>query len=374
MHSDRKHLAALVLCEDNLVRAYATVAEARAAHPRILAQHVEVKETGAKAAPQDDCYTLLREPEAAPTLPRLISVLSSLRGNLLRTNVQKAVRRQDAAAAAVGAAPQTRKPTLPDPKPYTSTRPDALLAAAWQASVAQYFAQAQDKGQNAYQKKLLERLPIIAAEDATTVPLLPLAVFHRLGATSFVDGPKAARQAAPALALCAAQLAAAQRDPACTDRHTWGAGHEETAPEDVFNRGWSAEDAAQACHVHTRHACMQAAMQSSMEAAGSNVPTRAGTAPRPCGKARPRAAEQELVTRGGLAHEPRARRAAQAGCWRARVCRPDRHLHPHRLRLHRLHRRGLPRSRSRLSRSHLSPRSHSRLSRSHLSPRSRRIR
>ena len=50
--SGRKHLAALVLCEDNLVRAYATVAEARAAHPRILAQHVEVKETGAKAAPQ----------------------------------------------------------------------------------------------------------------------------------------------------------------------------------------------------------------------------------------------------------------------------------------------------------------------------------
>ena len=31
------------------------------------------------------------------------------------------------------------------------------------------------------------------------------------------------RSVAPALALCAAQLAAAQRDPACTDRHTWGA-------------------------------------------------------------------------------------------------------------------------------------------------------
>eukprot|EP00964_Phaeocystis_antarctica_P006449 scaffold3484_cov69-Phaeocystis_antarctica.AAC.8 len=128
--SDRKHLAALVLCEDNLVRAYATVAEARAAHPRLLGQHFEVKETGAKASPQDDCYTLLREPEAAQTLP-FPSVSSSLRGSLLRTNVQKAVRRQDAAAAAVGAAPQTYRPTLPGPKPHRSTPPDAVLAAAW---------------------------------------------------------------------------------------------------------------------------------------------------------------------------------------------------------------------------------------------------
>ena len=130
--SGRKHLAALVLCEDNLVRAYATVAEAQAAHPRmILGQHFEVKETGAKAAPQDDCYTLLREPEAAPTLPRLTSVSSSLQGSLLRTNVQKAVRRQDAAAAAVGAALQTHRPTLPGPKPHRSTPPDTVLAAAW---------------------------------------------------------------------------------------------------------------------------------------------------------------------------------------------------------------------------------------------------
>ena len=125
-----------------------------------------------------------------------------------------------------------------------------------QASVAQYFAQAQGVGQNAYQKDLLERLPIIAAEDATTVPLLPLAVFHRLGATSL--GMEAARQAAPALALCAAQLAAAPRDPACTDRHKWRAGREDAAPEDVFNRGWAAEDAAQAHRMHTRHACMHA--------------------------------------------------------------------------------------------------------------------
>ena len=207
--SGRKRLAALVLCEDHLVRAYATVDEARASRPRIiLEQPFEVKESGAKAAPQDDCYALLREPVAVPTLP---AVSSSLQGSLLRTNVQKAVRRQDAAAAA--------------------------------ASVAQYFAQAQGVGQNDFQKTLLERLPIIAAEDATTVPLLPLAVFHRLGATSL--GSDAARQAAPALALCAAQLAAAPRDPACIDRRTWRAGREDAAPEDVFDRGWPAEDAAQ---------------------------------------------------------------------------------------------------------------------------------
>ena len=136
--SGRKHLAALVLCKDHLVRAYASVDEARAARPRIiLEQPFEVKESGAKAAPQDDCYALLREPVAVPTLP---AVSSSLQGRLLRTNVQKAVRRQDAAAAA--------------------------------ASVAQYFAhEAQGVGRNDYQKTLLERLPIIAAEDATTVPL-----------------------------------------------------------------------------------------------------------------------------------------------------------------------------------------------------------
>ena len=98
MGSGRKRLAALVLCEDHLVRAYATVDEARASRPRILLeQPFEVKESGAKAAPQDDCYALLREPVAVPTLP---AVSSSLQGSLLRTNVQKAVRRQDAAAAA----------------------------------------------------------------------------------------------------------------------------------------------------------------------------------------------------------------------------------------------------------------------------------
>ena len=197
---------ALVLCHDNIVRAYETVGEARAAHPGLNPQQFAVSETGTKTRSQ---YTLHEEPAAAALSP-LPTVSASLSGSLLRTNVQKAVRRQDAAAAA--------------------------------ASVLQYFAQSPQKEKNEYQKKLLARLPVIAAEDATTVPLLPLAVFHTLGATSFKA--EFALRAAPALSECAAQLAAAPREPACTSSEVWR-DEPPQALEGVFGHGWAAEDAAQ---------------------------------------------------------------------------------------------------------------------------------
>lgn len=213
--------AALVLCADGLVRAYDTVASARAAHPAAGVIHGAshgVTEFGAKAAPQDGKHHYMLLVEAAAVAGSVPAVTAVLDESLLRTNVQKAVRRMDAAAA--------------------------------HASVLQYFAQRPPTGTNEYQKKLLVRLAVMAAEDATTVPLLPTAIFHLLGGTSL--GHDAAHGAAATLAACAAQLAAAPRDPACTSAGAWRV--ELLPKEKLINRprprpfdqeGCSALDAAQ---------------------------------------------------------------------------------------------------------------------------------
>ena len=96
----------------------------------------------------------------------------------------------------------------------------------------------------------------MAAEDATTVPLLPTAIFHLVGATSL--GPDAAHSAAMTLATCAAQLAAAPRDPACTSVQVWRPDDGEKlrligllgasqmlGRQRIFDQGWSALDCAQ---------------------------------------------------------------------------------------------------------------------------------
>ena len=217
--------AALVLCSDSLVRAYDSVASARAAHLAAGAAEHCITEFGAKAK-RLECgehhYTLLVEPSSAEAAPQ--TVTSALNESLLRTNVQKAVRRKEPAAA--------------------------------RASVLQYFAQAPGKGQNEKQKKMLTRLAVMAAEDATTVPLLPTAIFHLVGATSL--GADAAHCAANSLADCAAQLAAAPRDQACTDAQAWQpsggevlkliglqGSHLMLGRERLFDKGWTALDCAQ---------------------------------------------------------------------------------------------------------------------------------
>ena len=88
------------------------------------------------------------------------------------------------------------------------------------------------------------------------MPLLPTAIFHLVGATSF--GPAAAFADGHVLARCAAQLAEAPRDPACTplNQTTWEPDDGEIGrlicldEERIFDKGWSAEDVAQVLLVH----------------------------------------------------------------------------------------------------------------------------
>ena len=61
-------------------------------------------------------------------------------------------------------------------------------------------------GINDYQKRMLARLSVIAAEDATTVPLLPTAIFLELGATSFGKTGTTTLNAVGLLGECAATL------------------------------------------------------------------------------------------------------------------------------------------------------------------------
>ena len=210
-----------VRAADGLVYAYRTLDTARAAHPGV-GDPVHVTETGARDATSTQFALLVCPLDEPATVPE---VSASLDDSLLRTNVQKAVRRQDAAAA--------------------------------KASVLQLIAQRPSKGENAYDKKWLERLAIIAAEDATVVPLLPTAIFHLLGATSL--GPAAVDACAGHLADCAAALARAPRDPACASASAaeWALddhqlyklamlqGGNGVAPrENIFKHGWCPKDSA----------------------------------------------------------------------------------------------------------------------------------
>ena len=218
------HTAAIALCADSVVRAYRTVAEARAAHPGLAPAVYAITEFGARAAQgsDDHHYSLLHTelPAVKTTTPALTA---SLDESLLRTNVQKSVRRQ--------------------------------LPVAARDSVLQYFAQVPSKGQNDYQKKLLERLAVMAAEDASTVPLLPTVIFHLVGATAI--GPNQAHASATIVAECAAQLAMAHRDPDCTNAHAWQPDDGEQLQlvklrfkENIFAKGWDAADVAQVLLVH----------------------------------------------------------------------------------------------------------------------------
>ena len=124
--------------------------------------------------------------------------------SLLRTNVQKAIRRQLPGAAA--------------------------------RSVMQYLSQpsaGKTSLSNADIKTLLQRLPVDAAEDATTVPRLGAAIFLALGATSQLGITAQSPAAARHVACCAAELAAAPRDPSFETAPKWnqGRGANPTSPD-----------------------------------------------------------------------------------------------------------------------------------------------
>jgi hypothetical protein len=131
--------------------------------------------------PSNDVYS-----KSAANRPR---ASASYDLSLLTTNVQKAVRRQDADVARL--------------------------------TVRQYFGQRPTKGSTEYYRKLLLRLPVIAAEDAAARPGLALAIFLYLGATSW-DNDSVLSRSVEAIAECAAELALAPRDITCVaDSDAW---------------------------------------------------------------------------------------------------------------------------------------------------------
>ena len=216
---DRGWLAALVLEADGIVHAYPTVTAAKAAHPN-AGEPSFVSEHGALRTEDMAEFALLKiAPNNQLFLPQ---PRKQLPDSLLRTNIQKSVRRCNPTAA--------------------------------RNSLLQLLAQRNWGNRNNYNRKFLIRLPIIAAEDATVVPLLPMAIFHWLGATTY--GPDAVDASAYHLGECAASLACAPRDPACTSKAQWTldedrrvaflkSGREDGSlykPEHVFDRGWSSQE------------------------------------------------------------------------------------------------------------------------------------
>jgi hypothetical protein len=140
-----------------------------------------VSEKGAKKPKHEADFALVvAESKQAPT--KKLRAREMYDKSLLCTNVQKAVRRQDAEGARI--------------------------------TVLQYFAQRPTKGTTEYSRKLLLRLPVIAAEDASAKPGLALAMFLYLGATSW-DTDSVISRCVEAVAECAAQLALAPRDLNC---------------------------------------------------------------------------------------------------------------------------------------------------------------
>lgn len=169
-----------MLARSGCVFAYPDIATAREQHRH--GEPVFVSRSGAKRTAFDCELVLLRED--APKLLGLAQAAPTavLDDSLLRTNVQKAVRRKDGEAA--------------------------------RRSVLQYLLQPRGTGVTEARRKLLARLPIIAAEDAGAVPLLASAVWFYLAATSTDVG---GTEFAATVAACAAQLAE-------QDRPTWVAG------------------------------------------------------------------------------------------------------------------------------------------------------
>lgn len=120
-------------------------------------------------------FALIYNPSKPAAAGADLTTSASFDDSLLRTNVQKAVRRGDPASARL--------------------------------SVLQYFAQQKTASEL---KTLMDRLPVIAAEDADWVPLLPACMFLSLGATSL--GAGFLKASAYVVADCAAALAAAPRN------------------------------------------------------------------------------------------------------------------------------------------------------------------
>ena len=179
---------AFVLDRDGVVRAYASEEEARSKTGIQLSEPATVV-TAQGFAPNGTSKAQGLHARYALLLPapydRCVKLdVSHLDASLLRTNVRKAVRRQ---------------------LPHVAAE-----------SAMQYLAQSSSRSEQA---DLLKLLPILAAEDATAVPLLPACIFFALGATELEFGTIDRR----IVARCAAQLALAPREPSCVSKAAWSA-------------------------------------------------------------------------------------------------------------------------------------------------------
>ena len=179
---------AFVLDRDGVVRAYASEEEARSKTGIQLSEPATVV-TAQGFAPNGTSTAQGLHARYALLLPATYDRcakldVSHLDASLLRTNVRKAVRRQ---------------------LPHVAAE-----------SAMQYLAQSSSRSEHA---DLLKLLPIMAAEDATAVPLLPVCIFFALGATEFEFGTIDRR----IVARCAAQLALAPREPSCVSKAAWSA-------------------------------------------------------------------------------------------------------------------------------------------------------
>lgn len=161
----------------DIISAYPSEEMARAGHELLPGRRALVTETARAKTEAAADFVLLRaaeaEPGAALTAPTLCYDAS-----LLRTAAQKLVRRQMGGEAATVALQYLRQ----------------LVGA---------------KGANEERKKILERMVIVAAEDAGVISSLSIGVFHILGATSPEIGFGA--NDAFAIASCYGALALAPR-------------------------------------------------------------------------------------------------------------------------------------------------------------------
>ena len=167
----------------NIVSAYPSEDAARARHELLAGFRALVKTSGAKADTEAAAdFVLLRAAEADPG-PALDPTTIWYNASLLRTAAQKLVRRQQGVEAATVVLHYLRQLASPGAKKVNEER-----------------------------KTILERMVIVAAEDAGAVSSLAIGVFHFLGATSPAIGFGA--RDAYAVAKCYGALALAPRPEA----------------------------------------------------------------------------------------------------------------------------------------------------------------
>ena len=164
----------------DIISAYPSEDAARARHELLPGGRALVSETGAKADTEAEAAFVLLRAAEAKTGGALTSTNLWYNASLLRTTAQKLVRRQKGVQAATVALQYLRQLASPGAKEVNKER-----------------------------RAFLDRMVIVAAEDAGAVSSLAIGVFHSLGATSPAIGFGA--RDAFAVANCWGAIASAPR-------------------------------------------------------------------------------------------------------------------------------------------------------------------